>query len=280
MNINGMGTSSMYSTMQSMQKPSASEIAEDVFSTLDSSGKGYIEQADLASAMSSFSSSDDMMSSDEMFSLLDADGDGKVTQQELTSSFEDMAAEMRVRSQGGSPPPPPPPEDEGLTAEQLAEMAESTGDTEMAKLFAQLAENFDEADVNGDGKVTHDEAMNYQSEQSGSEQTMAQGAMPPPPPPNGSGDDSGFTQEELTEMAASEDSPMAGLFSQLAENFDAADTNEDGTVSQQEAMAFQQSAESSSTENSDNAQLMRVMAELMKTYANTDTTTSLFSDSV
>jgi Ca2+-binding EF-hand superfamily protein len=278
MNINGMGTSSMYSTMQSMQKPSASEIAEDVFSTLDSSGKGYIEQADLASAMSSFSSSDDMMSSDEMFSLLDADGDGKVTQQELTSSFEDMAAEMRVRSQGGSPPPPP--EDEGLTAEQLAEMAESTGDTEMAKLFAQLAENFDEADVNGDGKVTHDEAMSYQSEQSGSEQTMAQGAMPPPPPPNGSGDDSGFTQEELTEMAASEDSPMAGLFSQLAENFDAADTNEDGTVSQQEAMAFQQSAESSSTENSDNAQLMRVMAELMKTYANTDTTTSLFSDSV
>ncbi len=204
MNINGMGTSSMYSAMQSMQKSSASEMAEDVLSTLDSSGKGYIEQADLASAMSSFSNSDDMMSSEEMFSLLDSDGDGKVTQQELTSSFEDMAAEMRVRSQGGTPPPAP----------------------------------------------------------------------------DGSSDDSGFTQKELTELAASEDSPMASLFSQLAESFDAADTNEDGTVSQQEAMAFQQSPELSSTENLDNAQLMRVMSELMKTYANTGSTTNLFSASV
>ncbi len=176
MNISGMGSSMMYGAMQSMQRPKPSEMAEDLFSSIDTSGKGYIEQTDLESAMSNLGDTSNMMSSDEMFSLLDSDGDGKVTQQEMTSSFEDIAAEMRVRTQGGMPPPPPE-EDEGLAQDQLSEMSESSEDSFMTDLFSQLADNFDEADSDGDGKVTREEAMNFQQNSENyvaSEQTASQ----------------------------------------------------------------------------------------------------------
>ena len=61
-------------------------------------------------------------------------------------------------------------QDEGLTADQMTEIASKTDDSDLASLMKTLASNFEAADANGDGKVTHDEAMAYQ------EQNQATGA--------------------------------------------------------------------------------------------------------
>ena len=56
--INTSSIASLYSeqTSQRRQKPDAATMAEDLFAKLDTSGKGYIEQSDLTSALSSTSS--------------------------------------------------------------------------------------------------------------------------------------------------------------------------------------------------------------------------------
>lgn len=125
--------------------------------------------------------------------------------------------------------PPPPEEDNGFSQSQLSEMA--SDDSPMSELFSALAENFDDADTNSDGLITRDEAMSFAEAND----------IDVPPPPGGQGPatmaDQGLTQEQLSEMS-SDDSPMSSLFSALAENFDEADVNEDGVVSQAEAMAY------------------------------------------
>jgi len=267
MSISGIGSSMMNSGVQSMQRPDPSTMANDVFSSIDSEGKGYIEKTDLDSAMSNLEDSEGTLSSDEMFQVMDSDGDGKITQAEMATSFENMAAEMSVRMQGnqggGMPPPPPPPADEesaSYTLEELTEMAETTDDASLSELFSLLVENFDEADANGDGEMSREEAMSFQ------------GDMPPPPPRSGEEPPS-FTLEQLTEMAdTSGDSKLSELFAQLAENFDEADANGDGEISHDEAMSFQEGNQpSSSTGDSlaateSNDQLMRTITELLSTY--------------
>lgn len=65
------------------------------------------------------------------------------------------------------------------------------------------------------------------------------GAMPPPPPPG----DEGLSKDELgarLDEIGTTDSKAASLISNALENFDEADTNQDGKVSFAEAMALQQ----------------------------------------
>ncbi len=80
--------------------------------------------------------------------------------------------------------------------------------------------------------------------------------MPPPLPPGGaqgtSDSNTGFTKDELTGQLSeigSDDAARSGLISKIVENFDEADTNSDGKVSLQEAMAYDNanSASSNST---------------------------------
>ncbi|OUR74245.1 hypothetical protein A9Q78_01180 [Methylophaga sp. 41_12_T18] len=272
----------MYSGMQNMQRPDASQVAEDVFSSIDSDGKGYIEQSDLDSAMKNLVNSEGTLSSDKMFEMIDTDGDGKITQAEMTSSFEDMAAEMSVRMQGsqpgGMPPPPPSEEDEesaSYSLDELLEMADSTDDEALSELFSQLAENFDEADTNGDGEMSREEAMSFQ------------GNMPPPPPSEE--ESPSYSLEELTEMAETTgNSEMTQLFAQLAENFGEADANGDGEVSREEAMNFQEQNGSASSSDETiaaaetDAQMMRTISELLRTYGvamDNEIATSTFSTS-
>lgn len=82
------------------------------------------------------------------------------------------------------------------------------------------------------------------------------GGPPPGPPPsdgqNGNSTDAGFTKDELTQQLSdmgSSDSKRSSLISSIVNNFDKADTDGDGKVNREEAMAYgksQQSASSSS----------------------------------
>jgi Ca2+-binding EF-hand superfamily protein len=114
---------------------------------------------------------------------------------------------------------------------------------------------FDKLDINSDGKVTENEMAtalkSLFSNQSGSTQMPQGGPGGPggPPPPSG-GNDAGFTKDELStqlQQIGSSDSKRSSLISNIVENFDAADTNQDGKVSMQEAMAFDKAHQTSSS---------------------------------
>lgn len=197
--ISSIGSNSGYASMSSMgntremKRPDPAKMAENLFSQLDTKGQGYIEKSDLQSAFDSIASSSASTSSsgatnvDDVFSQLDSDSDGKVTKDELSSALKNIADQLDTQfnamrmsgaggqggpggpgGPGGMAPPPPPEgqegEDNGLTQDQLTDMAEKIGstDTQRAELMKNLAANFDEADADSDGKVTRKEAMSYE----------------------------------------------------------------------------------------------------------------------
>jgi Ca2+-binding EF-hand superfamily protein len=263
----GSSTAAQYASASSRvghdRRPDPSKMAENLFSQLDTKGQGYLEKSDLASALGavdSGTSSGSSASVDDVFAALDGDGDGKVTQSELSTSLQKLADELdsqfdQSRMAGAMPPPPPgggrgpgqSEEDEGLSKDQLSAIADSTDDSQLSELMSNLAANFDSADANGDGKVTRDEAMAYQESsqtQGGSAAAGGPGGMPPPP---GGGDDQGMTLDQMKSVASSTtDSKLSDLLNTISSNFDAADANGDGKVTQQEAMAYQQSQQSDS----------------------------------
>lgn len=131
------------------------------------------------SSTSSTSSSSDV--ADKLFSTLDSNGDSKITQDELAtglqkladqlaSQFSDGRTQSAVQGAQGNPPPPPPGnKDEGLTKDQLTAMASdvSSSNSTLASQLTATATNFDKADTNGDGKVSFQEFQAYnQSTQS------------------------------------------------------------------------------------------------------------------
>ena len=189
--ISSYGVANSYSGtfgMQRPQRPSAEEMASDLFSKLDSSGKGYIQESDLESALSAIIGSSSSSSTDttgtasasEIFSQLDSDGDGKVTEDEMASGFQKLADALdsqfeQSRMQGAMPPPPPPKNDTGFTKDELTEQLSEIGssDSGRASFISNVVENFDAADTNGDGKVTFQEAMAYNESSSSSSSTSS-----------------------------------------------------------------------------------------------------------
>lgn len=166
-------------SIQRRQRPDPSQMAEDLFSRLDTSNKGYIEESDLETAFSSLTSSStsSTSSASEVFSQLDSDGDGKVTEDELSSSLQTLAESLdgqfnQMRMQAGMPPPPPS-DDAGFTEEELSSQLSEIGSTDSARssLISSVLENFDAADTNADGKVSFQEAMSYDSANSTSTAT-------------------------------------------------------------------------------------------------------------
>lgn len=174
-------TSSSSSSSSSRRAQHASKLAEELFSALDTTGKGYIQESDLASALSSAGSSTSSTSSaSDIFSQLDSDGDGKVTQSELKSSIAKLESELddqfnQSRMEGAMPPPPPSSDstsqtDTGFTKDELTAQLSSIGSTDSARssLISEVVQNFSAADTNGDGKVTFAEAQAYDQSASAS----------------------------------------------------------------------------------------------------------------
>jgi Ca2+-binding EF-hand superfamily protein len=153
--------------------------------------------------------------------------------------------------------------------------SQSTSGTSADDVFTAL-------DSNSDGKVTKDEFATVLAklQESVSSQfggpMQGPGGMPPPPP----ADDAGFTKEELTsqlESADSSDTQRSDLMNKIVNNFEAADTDSDGKVSFQEAMAYDKSTESTSasdtgtatattTANNSDVELMMKIMQLMHAY--------------
>lgn len=207
--------------MRGMKRPDPTEMANDLFSKLDTSGQGYIEKADLQGAFdqaaSKVNASGNSTGADDLFSQLDTDGDGKVTKQEFSDSVKKLADELDQQFQsarmqgamsemggmGGMPPGPPPAagEDQGMTKEELASAAEevSGSDSSLSSMLTDLVQNFDAADANQDGKVTMQETLAYQQSQSTA----------------GSGTATTATSENAGATASSSDSFEAQLMMQI-----------------------------------------------------------------
>lgn len=197
----------------------------------------------------------------QLFSRLDSKSQGYLEKSDLVSAFsaisgtEDSAAEELFAA---------------LDADSDGKVTESEFASTLSKLQEELDSQFAQMRMQG---------MAGQGPQ-------GMGGMPPPPPPN----DEGFTQEELeaqlTEIGDS-DSERSSLIADIVSNFEAADSDGDGKVSFQEAMAYkdeQQSAsgtEESSTAqaSSSESQVLKQIMQLMHAYGrpDQDESTSLLS---
>lgn len=193
--IGAIGGSSNWSAMQGMHRPpdGGQKMAADLFSQIDSSGQGYIDKSALQAAIAQSSSPGGSSSSsnvDELFSALDGNSDGKITKDEFTNSFQSLAQQLESQLMSGNsmqtgksmpagnmpPLPPPPQNDVGFTKDELTSQLDEIGssDSTRSSLISSVIENFDQADSDGDGKVSFQEAMAF--DQSGSGDSTASSA--------------------------------------------------------------------------------------------------------
>lgn len=216
-----------------------------------------------ASAMT-HSRPDPAQMASKLFSKLDTKGQGYIQESDLQSAFSQVFASTTAATSDSS-------------------ASSSSTDSSASALFKAL-------DGNSDGQVTESEfsssiqkladALDSQAFSSRMGGAHGAGGMPPPPPPE---DDAGLTKDQLSSKlseSGSTDSEQSGLISKIVSNFDKADTNGDGKVSMQEAMAYDQSTKSStstasadtstgsatSTSSQNDAALMHKLMELARAY--------------
>jgi Ca2+-binding EF-hand superfamily protein len=167
----------------------ASQLSSNLFKALDTKSQGFLEKSDFIAAFSKLSSnsssgiansasSTTSTSVDDVFSALDSDSDGKVTKSEFASTLAKLQEQLdsqfnQTRMQGGGgpggpqgmngPPPPPPANDAGFTKDELTSKIKEIGSTDSKRtdLMSKIANNFEAADTNSDGKVSFTEAMAY-----------------------------------------------------------------------------------------------------------------------
>lgn len=169
--IGGIGgnSSMMMQGMGRMQRQDSAKMAEELFSKLDTSGKGYIEQSDLQTALQSVPASSGA-SAEDVFASLDGDSDGKVTQQEMSDSIKKLSdaldnqfQDMRMSGAMAGMGMQRGGDDAGLSQEDLTSQLASIGnaDSNRAGMLSSLLDNFDQVDSDSNGKVSFDETRAY-----------------------------------------------------------------------------------------------------------------------
>ena len=174
--IGGIGVNPSMMMMQGqgrMQRQDPAKMADELFSRLDTSGKGYIEKSDLQTAFQSVPASSSA-SADDVFASLDGDRDGKVTRQEMSDSIKQLSESlegqlhgmrmngamggMGMRGGGNGDG-----DEAGLTEEDLSSQLAGIGnaDSQRASMLTNLLENFDQVDTDGNGKVSFEETGGY-----------------------------------------------------------------------------------------------------------------------
>lgn len=160
----------------------------------------------------------------QLFSRLDTSSKGYLEKSDLASAFSKI-------SSGSSSDSSVDDMFSALDSDSDGKVTESEFSTTLAKLQEELQSNFQQS----------------QHMHGGPGGPGGAGGMPPPPPPEG---DSGFTQDELQSQLdeiGSSDSERSSLISKIVDNFEAADTDGDGKVNFQEAMAYDQSSSSTTS---------------------------------
>ena len=229
-----VSVSSYLTSSATAKRPDPTQLADDIFSKLDTKNQGYIDKSDLQSALDSLSaggststtaSSSNASSADALFSQLDANGDGKVTQSEMESGMQKLANALDSQAMGSrmhhgghhhhggvvaastsadqtqtDGTPPPTQNAGGLTQDQLTSIATklsadpSSANSQRAQLVNDVANNFSKADANGDGKVSFREAIAYEKS------TKAASASAGTSSDSSSGNNSASTQETQARM--------------------------------------------------------------------------------
>ena len=96
--------SSNYSFV-AMKRPDPTQMANKLFSQLDTKNQGYLEKSDLQTALSS-ATGDSSSNVDALFTQLDGNSDGKVTKDEMADTLKKLADELynqfnQMRTQEG-----------------------------------------------------------------------------------------------------------------------------------------------------------------------------------
>jgi Ca2+-binding EF-hand superfamily protein len=203
--IGSVGSSSSSSMMQSMrQRPDTKSMAGELFAQLDRSGQGYLEKSDLQAAFDKISSTSSSSSSatstsstvDDLFSTLDTNSNGKVSKEEFTDTLAKLQNDLEQQYQdsrmqkamqaggtegmGGRPPPPPPPPGDGpsMSKDELSNTINQIGTSDSrSTLMTDILQSFDQADTDGDGEVSFQEAMAFQQSSGGASNSAATASM-------------------------------------------------------------------------------------------------------
>lgn len=258
-----------------MQRPDTASMVKNLFAKVDTKNQGYIDKAELQSAFdriatdaASSGSSASNTSVDAIFKKLDGDSDGKITEQEMSSGMQKLAdqfdSQFNQSRTSGMGSARQGDEDGGFTKDQLTGMSKEIGssDSKRSELMSKIADNFDAADTDSNGKVNREEAMAFdkasKTDATGSDAGVkhAHGA-PPPPPPSASGDSASDSSASSADQV-----------------FEAADTNQDGKVSIQELLASLQTDSSAGSDSGtasaktddSTASVMKMVMQLMQAY--------------
>lgn len=144
--------SSVIQAVRAFSPPEPPQKADKLFAELDALGKGELQRADLEQAFSRIADKA-TAGADKLFSRLDADGDGTLTRSEFSGSINQLAEQLdqhfqrvRLHGEGGLP--------------------SSVGNADFSRedlggMVSNIAAHFDKADANGDGRVSIQEAREF-----------------------------------------------------------------------------------------------------------------------
>jgi Ca2+-binding EF-hand superfamily protein len=212
-------------------------------SQMTRSGKANITQDDLSQMESQMETlgmdvPDFLSQIQANFDKIDVNGDG-ISSDELQTYAKanglKLPGQNSASGMNGGTPPVMSKDDLTKMRDEMSANGDSAADG-----ITQLIDNFDSADTDQDGMVSFDEAQAYA--EANNITSMLQG---PPPPQGAAGMNGGpppaMSKDDLTkmrdDMSANGDSAADGI-TQLIDNFDSADTDQDGMVSFEEMQAY------------------------------------------